>query len=57
MDKIKFVGNCSDIIDWNVVIESIIDKPGKVVTTDRTQWKMNTNPVYGELIEIGRAHV
>lgn len=52
MEKVKFVGNCADIIDWNTVVEEIIDKPGKLVTADRSKWKMDTNPVYGELVEL-----
>lgn len=52
MEKIKFIGNCADLIDWNSVIQEIINKPGRPITTDRSQWKMDTNPVYGELIEL-----
>jgi hypothetical protein len=52
MPQNKFITNCSDIIDWDIVIQSISTRPGKLLTTDRQKWKVNENPVYGELIEL-----
>ena len=48
----KFLGNCSEFIDWESIVHTVSKRPGKLVTTDKSQWKYNTNPVYGEFIKM-----
>jgi hypothetical protein len=51
IDSTNFLFNCSDVIDWNEIIDEIKDKPGKPLIPDRALWN-EKNPGYGKLLEM-----
>jgi hypothetical protein len=50
-DFAKFIINCSDKIDWNSIIDTIIDQPGKALIPEKSLWN-ERNPGYSELFSM-----
>jgi hypothetical protein len=50
-DYAKFITNCSDKINWDSIIEVIINKPGKDLIPDKSLWN-DRNPGYGKLFSL-----
>jgi hypothetical protein len=53
-DESKFLFNCANSIDFEPIVKSLVDRPGKDVLPDKQLWS-ERNPGYGELFSMWEA--